>query len=61
MTETTIQSQEDNLVADILHILEDNHTDSIHQKALLDTLIPYLVERDHKLFTHAYEAGRASA
>jgi hypothetical protein len=52
--------QEDNLAPDLLSLLKKAGLDSKQQQAILLELLPYLVIRDHKIFSHAYNAGRAS-
>jgi hypothetical protein len=62
MTEITIGTPEDNLADELLAILETAGISNKHmQWEVLSKLLPYLVARDHKLLTHAYTAGRASA
>jgi hypothetical protein len=64
VTETTTSPpvpQEDNLANDLLNMLAKHGIPPAQQQALMIELVPYLVDRDHKVFTHAYDAGRASA
>lgn len=60
MTDTAIAQPEDNLADDILSMLSNSGLTEAQQQTVMVQLIPYIVTRDHKLFTHAYSAGRAS-
>lgn len=53
--------QEDNLAQDLLNMLSKAGIPQEQQQKLLDELIPYLVERDHKILMHGIDTGRASA
>ena len=55
--------QEDNLAEDLFKILDRVITRStpnvvsIYKAELLQELVPYVVERDHKVWDHAYNLG----
>jgi hypothetical protein len=53
--------KEDNLAADLLSMLSEAGLTPTQQQNLLDKLVPYLVERDHKILMHGIDTGRASA
>lgn len=53
--------QEDNLATDLLSMLSKADIPQEKQQKLLDELVPYLVERDHKILMHGVDTGRASA
>lgn len=53
--------QEDNLAQDLLNMLSEAGLTPVQQQAVLDKLVPYLVERDHKILMHGIDTGRASA
>jgi hypothetical protein len=53
--------KEDNLAADLLSMLSEAGLTSVQQQTLLDKLVPYLVERDHKILMHGIDTGRANA
>lgn len=63
MTEATTPPvpQEDNLAQDLVNMLTKLGMTPGQQQKLLDELVPYIVERDHKILTHGYQSGRASA
>lgn len=64
MTENTTPPpvpQEDNLAADLVNLLSEAGLTPEQQQAILDKLVPYLVERDHKILMHGIDTGRASA
>lgn len=52
--------QKDNLAADLLSMLSKADIPQEKQQKLLDELVPYLVERDHKILMHGVDTGRAS-
>lgn len=53
--------KEDNLAADLLNMLSKAGVPQEQQQKLLDELVPYLVERDHKILMHGIDTGRANA
>lgn len=53
--------QEDNLAADLLSMLSKAELTPVQQQNLMNELVPYLVERDHKILMHGIDTGRASA
>lgn len=53
--------KEDNLAADLLSMLSETGLTPVQQQTLLDKLVPYLVERDHKILMHGIDTGRANA
>lgn len=55
------EAQEDNLAQDLIKILTEAALPPQVQQAVLDKLVPYLVERDHRILQHGYQSGRASA
>lgn len=63
MTETTKPPiiNEDDLANDLVKILTDTGIPKEAQQTILDKLVPYLVDRDHRILSHGYESGRASA
>lgn len=64
MTENTTPppvAQEDNLAADLVNMLSKAEIPQEKQQLLLNELVPYLVERDHKILMHGIDTGRASA
>lgn len=61
MTETVTTTIEDNIITDLTSMLAKAGISAEQQNEFLTLATPYLVERDHKIFTHAYNAGRASA
>lgn len=64
MTENSVPPpvpQEDNLAADLVSMLSKLGMTPGQQQKLLDELVPYLVDRDHKILMHGIDTGRASA
>lgn len=64
MTENITQPpvpQKDNLANDLITIVKPLPISQELKNALLEQLVMYIVERDHKVLTHGYDAGRASA
>lgn len=53
--------QEDNLAADLINLLSEAGINATRRKIILNKLIPYLVERDHKILMHGIDTGRANA
>lgn len=54
-------AKEDTLIEDLVTMLSDAGLTTVQHKAVLDKLVPYLVDRDHKILRHGIETGRASA
>lgn len=52
--------QEDNLAQDLVNMLTKLGMTPMQQEKLLNELVPYIVERDHKILSHGYQSGRAS-
>lgn len=53
--------QEDNLANDLLSMLTNAGLTPQQKQTVMVQLVPYLVDRDHKILTHGIAAGRASA
>lgn len=52
---------EDNLAQDLMDILiQATYLRQNQITSIMTELVPYIVERDHKILTHGYETGRAS-
>lgn len=53
----------DNLAADLFSIIQTSYPETsshepIDEHLLMEKLVSYIVERDHKVFDHAYKLGQ---
>jgi hypothetical protein len=51
----------DDLPNDLINILAKAEVTGETQQKILTELVPYIVERDGRVFNHAYQVGRSSA
>jgi hypothetical protein len=51
----------DDLPNDLINILAKAEVTGETQQKILTELVPYIVERDGRIFNHAYQVGRSSA
>lgn len=61
ITRDQLVDTENDLITKLLLIFNDNKLSYEQSQAILDDLMPYLIERDQKLINYAFSAGRASA
>lgn len=54
-------AEKDDLANELLSLLREAGLDQKQLNAVMLQLVPYIVRRDHKVFNHAYNVGRASA
>jgi hypothetical protein len=52
--------EKDNLAADLIKTLTKAGIVKESQQTIMTDLLPYLVDRDNKIFNHGYQVGRAS-
>lgn len=52
--------EKDDLANDLLKMVANAGLLDNQQQKLLMELLPYIVQRDNKIFNHAYQVGRAS-
>jgi hypothetical protein len=53
--------EKDELVKYLLAMLKAAGVTGEPNKQIMTELVPYITRRDHVVFNHAYQAGRASA
>jgi hypothetical protein len=53
-------AQNDDLAKDLLDLLSDKGLTEDQVKLIMLQLVPFVVRRDHTVFNHAYQVGRAS-
>lgn len=50
----------DDLPNDLINILAKAGITGASQQDIMTALVPYIVERDGRIFNHAYQVGRSS-